>query len=83
MNSVHPGLVGTDLVRGADEFVAASLRSIPAGRTASPDEITDAVLFLLSDRSGYITGTEVTVDGGLISNGLYHRVLADAEGKLS
>lgn len=83
VNSVHPGLVGTDLVRGADEFVAASLRSIPAGRKATLDDVTDAVLFLLSDRSGYITGTEVTVDGGLISNGLYHRVLADAEGKLS
>ncbi|MBN6042302.1 SDR family NAD(P)-dependent oxidoreductase [Amycolatopsis sp. 195334CR] len=82
VNSVHPGLVGTALLDGADAFVSAAVASIPAGRTATPDEVTDTVLFLLSDRSTYLTGSEVTVDGGLVSNGLYHRIVAEAGGDL-
>ncbi|MDT0437418.1 SDR family NAD(P)-dependent oxidoreductase [Streptomyces sp. NPDC005840] len=82
VNSLHPGLVATGLLAGSDAFVAGATRSIPAGRPAEPAEITDAVLFLLSDRSAYMTGSEVTLDGGLVSNGLYHRILDDAEGAL-
>ncbi|MFR9728311.1 SDR family NAD(P)-dependent oxidoreductase [Saccharopolyspora sp. MS10] len=80
VNSVHPGLVGTPLLDGADAFVASAVASIPAGRTGTPEEITEAVLFLLSERSAYLTGSEVTVDGGLVSNGLYHRILAESGG---
>ncbi|MEW2353259.1 SDR family oxidoreductase [Spirillospora sp. NPDC029432] len=83
VNSVHPGLVDTALLDGADAFVQAAVRSIPAGRTARPEEITDVVLHLLSDRSTYMTGSEVTVDGGLVSNGLYHRIVTDSGGDLS
>ncbi|GAA4533956.1 SDR family NAD(P)-dependent oxidoreductase [Amycolatopsis samaneae] len=82
VNSVHPGLVDTGLLAGSDAFVGAAVASVPAGRTARPEEVTEAVLFLLSDRSSYMTGSEVTVDGGLVSNGLYHRILADAGGEL-
>ncbi|MEU6644119.1 SDR family NAD(P)-dependent oxidoreductase [Saccharomonospora sp. NPDC046836] len=82
VNSVHPGLVGTALLGGADAFVESAMRSIPAGRMGTPEEITDAVLFLLSNRSTYLTGSEITVDGGLVSNGLYHRIVAESGGEL-
>ncbi|RSD17156.1 SDR family NAD(P)-dependent oxidoreductase [Amycolatopsis eburnea] len=82
VNSVHPGLVGTDLLAGADGFVRSAVDSVPAGRVGRPEEITDAVLFLLSAKSTYMTGSEVTVDGGLVSNGLYHRIVAESGGDL-
>ncbi len=77
VNSLHPGLVDTPLLwSGAPEFVHESLRSVPGGRVGTPEEITDAVLFLLSDASRYVTGTELVVDGGMTSGGLYHRLLS-------
>ena len=75
VNSVHPGLVETPLLTsGTTEFVDESLKSVPAGRSADPDEVAETVAFLLSDRSPYITGTEIVIDGGLTSGGLYHRI---------
>lgn len=75
VNSVHPGLVDTPLLHsGDDRFVDESLRSVPAGRVASPEEVARAVAFLLSDEASYINGTELVVDGGLVSGGIYHRI---------
>ncbi|TDD90594.1 SDR family oxidoreductase [Saccharopolyspora karakumensis] len=75
VNSVHPGLVDTPLLHSGDSrFVDESLRSVPAGRVASPDEVAAAVEFLLSDEASYINGTEIVVDGGLVSSGTYHRI---------
>ncbi|MHA4854294.1 glucose 1-dehydrogenase [Rhodococcus sp. MSC1_016] len=63
VNSVHPGHIDTPMTKG---FSASSLR-IPLGRSAAPIEVSNAVLFLASDESSYITGAELAVDGGLIS----------------
>lgn len=83
VNSVHPGLVETPLLAGADTFIAQAVASIPAGRMGKPAEVTDAVLFLLSDASTYMTGSELTIDGGLVSNGTYHRIITETGADLS
>ena len=47
------------------------LRKIPMGRFGRPEDIADAVAFLASSRSAYITGQTVAVDGGWTAYGLY------------
>jgi 3alpha(or 20beta)-hydroxysteroid dehydrogenase len=62
VNSIHPGLVHTPLSAGVtEEFMAP----IPMRRGASPAEIANFVLFLISDESSYATASEFVVDGGL------------------
>lgn len=66
VNSVHPGLIDTPMTQ--DEANAASLaefaKTIPLGRAAQPEEVTNLVLFLASDDSSYSTGSEFVIDGG-------------------
>lgn len=66
-NSIHPGHIETPLTAGAhaDPAIAARLLAdTPLGRTGKPEEIADAILFLASDASRYMTGAELVVDGG-------------------
>ena len=65
VNSVHPGYVETPLLDNLprDAYEGIALRH-PMGRIATPTEIADAVLFLLSDSATFITGTQLHVDGG-------------------
>jgi 3alpha(or 20beta)-hydroxysteroid dehydrogenase len=80
VNSVHPGAINTPLMWQRDEaFINATLNAVPAGRYAAPEELARVIVFLLSDASSYITGTEVVVDGGFSSGGLIHRILAEAK----
>lgn len=68
-NSVHPSQVSdTRITDGAPSgHQEANARVIPYGRLARPDEVAQAVLFLASDESSYITGSEIVVDCGYTS----------------
>ena len=60
-----PGLDGLAQTEGVGEQLKASLTAgVPLGRFGTPDEIARAAVFLASDDSGFITGTELFVDGG-------------------
>ncbi|MEV4604968.1 glucose 1-dehydrogenase [Amycolatopsis sp. NPDC049253] len=65
INAVCPGLVDTPMIAALDEQQRASLSaSHPLGRIARPEEIADAVVWLCSDKSSFVTGVALPVDGG-------------------
>ncbi|RIV39920.1 3-oxoacyl-ACP reductase FabG [Micromonospora radicis] len=65
-NVVAPGFIETDMTAVlSDERKAEILKSIPAGRMASPDEVAAVVTWLAGDGAGYVSGAVVPVDGGL------------------
>ncbi len=69
VNCVAPGFIATDMTdKLAEAQKAALLAQIPVGRLGTPQEIADAVLFLASPAAGYITGTELHVNGGMFMN---------------
>jgi NAD(P)-dependent dehydrogenase (short-subunit alcohol dehydrogenase family) len=69
VNSVHPGMIWTNMQKLAlqdnREQYDLITAAIPAGAMGEAIDIANAVLFLASDESRYITGAEITVDGGL------------------
>ncbi|MEU1748925.1 3-oxoacyl-ACP reductase FabG [Micromonospora arida] len=65
-NVVAPGFIDTDMTAGlSGDRKAEILKSIPAGRMASPDEVAAVVTWLASDSAGYVSGAVIPVDGGL------------------
>jgi 3alpha(or 20beta)-hydroxysteroid dehydrogenase len=69
VNSVHPGIIATPLVlEGQSEQASARVvAATPLGRMGQPLEVAQGILFLASDESSFVTGTELVVDGGYLA----------------
>ena len=66
-NSVHPGLIDTDMVHDIfsnEERMSNRISITPLGTFAEPKDVAFAVLFLASDESRFVTGSELVIDGG-------------------
>jgi acetoacetyl-CoA reductase len=67
VNSISPGYVNTRMMQAIrPDILAAIIQQIPAKRLAEPSEIAWVIAFLLSDESAYITGANVSINGGLL-----------------
>ena len=67
VNAVAPGLINTDMTAALSEKVKeVMLQEIPAGRMGTPEDVANAVAFLVSDQAAYITGQVLSVDGGMV-----------------
>ena len=70
-NSVHPAFIATPILDplvaryGQDEAYAKLARQIPLGRIGAPGDVAYGVLYLASDESRFVTGTELIIDGGI------------------
>lgn len=66
VNTVSPGYVQTDMVKAMKpEILDSIIQQIPMGRLAQPEEIAGLVAYLASDEAGYITGANISINGGL------------------
>ncbi|MBQ0065049.1 MAG: SDR family oxidoreductase [Firmicutes bacterium] len=68
VNSIAPGWIETDGV----EYSGADAKQQPVGRVGNPKDISNMVLFLCSDKAGFITGENITIDGGMMHQMIYH-----------
>ena len=67
VNAVAPGFIDTEMTRVLDEKIKDKLiEQIPLSRLGLPDDIAHSVAFLVSDRSNYITGQVINVNGGML-----------------
>ncbi len=67
VNMVAPGFIETDMTAGlSDNVKTATLEGIPLGKMGSPENVADAVAFLVSEHASYITGQVINVDGGMV-----------------
>jgi NAD(P)-dependent dehydrogenase (short-subunit alcohol dehydrogenase family) len=72
VNAISPGIIDTPLVNNvgqnkekAERFKTHLVEETPMGRMGAPDEVAKAVLFLASEDSSFVTGTELCTDGGM------------------
>ncbi|MFU8861517.1 MAG: 3-oxoacyl-[acyl-carrier-protein] reductase [Cyclonatronaceae bacterium] len=66
VNAIAPGYIRTEMTGQLKEDVLKAIEeSIPMGRSGEPEDVADAIIFLASDASRYITGETIRVDGGM------------------
>ena len=68
VNSISPGWIDT----GYTVYKGADATQQPAGRVGNPKDIANMVLFLCSDKAGFITGENICIDGGMTRQMIYH-----------
>ena len=68
VNSISPGWIDTDY----KEYDGPDAIQQPAGRVGNPMDIANMVLFLCSDKAGFITGENICIDGGMTRQMIYH-----------
>ena len=67
VNAICPGFISTPMTESLNQDIKCDLSNrIPMGRLGQPEDVAEAVLFLASEKAGYITGQVLAVDGGLI-----------------
>ncbi|WP_019891945.1 SDR family NAD(P)-dependent oxidoreductase [Allobaculum stercoricanis] len=67
VNAVAPGITATDMVRALPEqMIQPMIQAIPMKRIGEAEDIANAFVFLASDKASYITGTVLSVDGGML-----------------
>ncbi len=72
VNTIVPGPIATPMmIRPDDPGVRERLSTVPLGRMGEPEDIAESVLFLVSDRSAYITGIDIPVDGGQLAGTVF------------
>ncbi len=67
VNSIHPGLINTPMIGGAagdTELMQELAATVPLARLGTTDDVIEPVIYLASDLSSYVTGAELTMDGG-------------------
>ena len=66
VNSVHPGPIDTEMIKiRGDDANRQRVEQVPMKRMGTAEEVAKLVLWLLSDESGYVTGAEISIDGGV------------------
>lgn len=68
VNSISPGWIDTDDM----EYTGPDAEQHPVGRVGNPLDIANMVLFLCSEKAGFITGENICIDGGMTKNMIYH-----------
>lgn len=67
VNSVHPGIIDTEMLQSFGGNIETIEQRIPLGRVAEATEVAEVVLFLASDEASYCTGHEFVVDGAMVA----------------
>ncbi len=67
MNTVHPGMIETPLAKDtvlSKELLEEDAKNYPLGRYGKPEEIASAIVYLLSNATAWMTGSQLLIDGG-------------------